>query len=103
MSDRIDAINALIASHPVLPPPPERERLRKAHGLTQDQVAEALGVRRATLVNWEAGKTDPRPPQRDAYAHLLSELAKCYPAPGTAPHAAPPPAPAAHPVAPPAA
>ncbi|MDK1475851.1 helix-turn-helix transcriptional regulator [Streptomyces sp. 549] len=79
MSERIEAINALIASRPVLPPPAERERLRRAHGLTQDQVAEALGVRRATLVNWEAGRTDPRPPQRDAYAHLLTELAKRYP------------------------
>ncbi|MFF3767465.1 telomere-associated protein Tap [Streptomyces sp. NPDC001922] len=104
MSDRLAAINALIASQPVLPPPAERERLRKAHGLTQDQVADALGVRRATLVNWENGRTDPRPPQRDDYAHLLRELAKLYPPDGTvappapAPSAPVPPAPV--PVAP---
>ncbi|MFC5720632.1 telomere-associated protein Tap [Streptomyces gamaensis] len=82
MSELFDAVEALIAGQPVLPPPPERERLRKAHGLSQDQIAKALKVRRATVVNWENGKTDPRPPQREAYAHLLAELAKLYPAEG---------------------
>ncbi|MFI9045940.1 telomere-associated protein Tap [Streptomyces sp. NPDC053427] len=100
MSDRIDAINALIASQSVLPPPGERERLRKAHGLTLEQTAEAVGIRKATLVSWEKGRTEPRPPQRDAYAHLLAELAKFYPPDGT-PAAAPDPVvPAPAPAAP---
>ncbi|MFB7274641.1 telomere-associated protein Tap [Streptomyces sp. NPDC056244] len=81
MSDLFDAVDALIAGQSPLPPPAERERLRKAHGLSQDQVATALKVRRATLANWENGKTDPRPPQREAYAHFLAALAELYPAP----------------------
>jgi len=107
MSELFDAIDALIAGQSPLPPPAERERLRTAHGLSHEQVAKALKVRRATVVNWENGKTDPRPPQREAYAHFLSELAKLYPAPAPAPapvSEAPPPAPAAvpAPVSPPA-
>lgn len=80
MSDLFDAVDALIASASPLPPPAERERLRKAHGLTQEQVANALKVRRATVVSWESGKTEPRPPQREAYARLLAQLAELYPA-----------------------
>ncbi|MFI8003584.1 telomere-associated protein Tap [Streptomyces sp. NPDC086010] len=80
MSELFDAIDALIAGQPSLPPPGERERLRKAHGLTQEQVAIALEVRRATVVSWESGKTEPRPPQREAYARLLNKLAELYPA-----------------------
>src|SRR5690606_40043364 len=64
-----------------LPPPDERRRLRKAHGLTVEEVATALKVRRATVSGWEAGKTEPRPPERDAYARLLQQLAELYPPP----------------------
>ncbi|MFI1868674.1 telomere-associated protein Tap [Streptomyces jumonjinensis] len=79
MSELFDAIDALIAGQSPLPPPAERERLRKAHGLTQEQVAKALKVRRPTVVSWESGKTEPRPPQREAYARLLEKLAALYP------------------------
>ncbi|MFE7618160.1 telomere-associated protein Tap [Streptomyces sp. NPDC057496] len=80
MSELFDAVDALLASRAVLPPPTERKRLRAAHGLTIDEVATALKVRRATVSGWEAGKTEPRPPERDAYARLLDGLAKLYPA-----------------------
>ncbi|MET7714831.1 helix-turn-helix transcriptional regulator [Streptomyces sp. NPDC005407] len=80
MSELFDAVDALIAGQQLLPPPAERERLRKAHGLTQEQVAKALDVRRPTVVSWENGKTEPRSPQREAYARLLDKLAELYPA-----------------------
>ncbi|MFD5161618.1 telomere-associated protein Tap [Streptomyces hawaiiensis] len=80
MSELFDAVDALIASRSPLPPPAERKRLRQAHGLTLDEVAAALRVRRATVSGWEAGKTEPRPPERDAYARLLKQLAQLYPA-----------------------
>ncbi|MGK5632881.1 helix-turn-helix transcriptional regulator, partial [Streptomyces sp. URMC 123] len=102
MSELFDAVDALIAAQSPLPPPAERERLRKAHGLSQEQVAQALKVRRTTVMSWENGKTEPRPPQREAYARLLGKLAELYPrdpsaaAQHTAPRpAAQPPAPAA--------
>ncbi|MEV0226751.1 helix-turn-helix domain-containing protein [Streptomyces sp. NPDC050704] len=81
MSELFDAVDALVASRATLPPPAERKRLRAAHGLTIDEVATALKVRRATVSGWESGKTEPRPPERDAYARLLDQLAELYPAP----------------------
>ncbi|CAL9675189.1 hypothetical protein SUDANB178_07692 (plasmid) [Streptomyces sp. enrichment culture] len=80
MSELFDAVDALVASRAKLPPPAERKRLRAAHGLTIEEVAAALKVRRATVSGWEAGKTEPRPPERDAYARLLDKLAELYPA-----------------------
>jgi DNA-binding XRE family transcriptional regulator len=99
VSDYFDAIDALIATSKPLPPPAERERLRKAHGLTQEQVGTALDVRRATVANWESGETEPRPPKREAYARLLDQLAELYPLPAT-PAAPAPPAAVAQPSAP---
>uniref|UniRef100_UPI002FDBAA41 helix-turn-helix transcriptional regulator n=1 Tax=Streptomyces sp. IBSBF 3136 TaxID=2903524 RepID=UPI002FDBAA41 len=83
MSELFDAVDALVASRSPLPPPAERRRLRQAHALTLDEVATALGVRRATIGDWETGKTEPRPPQRDAYARLLKQLTQLYPAEST--------------------
>jgi transcriptional regulator with XRE-family HTH domain len=85
MSELFDAVDALVAGQSQLPPPEERTRLRKAHGLSQEQVAAALKVRRPTVVSWENGKTEPRPPQREAYARLLEKLAELYPANTTVP------------------
>jgi DNA-binding XRE family transcriptional regulator len=92
MSELFEAVDALIAGHAPLPAPAERERLRRAAGLSQQQVAGALEVRRATVVSWESGKTEPRPPQREAYARLLSKLAALYPAAQVAPPGPPVPA-----------
>ncbi|MGJ7417009.1 helix-turn-helix domain-containing protein [Streptomyces cinereoruber] len=85
MSELFDAVDALLASRAVLPPPEERKRLRQAHALTVDEVASALKVRRATVTSWESGRTEPRPPERDAYARLLDGLAQLYPAPADKP------------------
>ncbi|KAF2775310.1 helix-turn-helix transcriptional regulator [Streptomyces sp. OM5714] len=95
MSELFDRIDALVASRSPLPPPAERRRLRQAHGLTLDEVAAALQVRRATVSGWEAGKTEPRPPERDAYARMLKHLAQLYPV-----TAQEPPEPAAAPAVP---
>ena len=80
MSELFDAVDALVASRSPLPPPAERKRLRQAHALTLDEVAAALDVRRATVSGWESGKAEPRPPEREAYARLLKQLAQLYPA-----------------------
>ncbi|GGT64460.1 telomere-associated protein Tap [Streptomyces purpureus] len=87
MSELFDAVDALVASRAPLPPPAERKRLRQAHGLTLEEVAAALQVRRATVSGWESSRTrtEPRGPEREAYARLLDQLAELYPAADTAP------------------
>ena len=64
-----------------LPSLPERERLRRAQGLTQAQVAEVLGVNRVTVAKWEAGRCEPRGEVREQYAELLRLIAERHPAP----------------------
>ncbi|MFH8476586.1 telomere-associated protein Tap [Streptomyces sp. NPDC018000] len=83
MSEMFNAVDALVASRSPLPTAEERKRLRTAHGLTLDEVAGALKVRRATVSAWESTKkpTEPRGPEREAYARLLKQLAELYPAP----------------------
>jgi DNA-binding transcriptional regulator YiaG len=76
----VDALLEQVAQDD-LPPPAERRRLREAAGLSQAQVAKALDTRREAVGNWEAGRTEPRPPQRAAYARLLEKLAERFPAP----------------------
>ncbi|WP_399420144.1 helix-turn-helix transcriptional regulator [Streptomyces sp. WAC05292] len=77
----VDALLEQVAQDP-LPHPAERRRLREAAGLSQDQIAAALKTRRETVSGWEAGRTDPRPPKRAAYARLLEGLAERFPPPG---------------------
>ncbi|MFJ1601498.1 telomere-associated protein Tap [Streptomyces sp. NPDC088261] len=77
------AVDALLGqvAHEDLPAPAERKRLREASGLSQAQIAAALGARREAVGSWEAGRTEPRPPKRAAYARLLEGLAARFPAP----------------------
>jgi transcriptional regulator with XRE-family HTH domain len=109
------SVDALLEQGPVLPPPDERKRLRKAAGVLQEDIAAALHVGRETVVGWESGKTMPRPPRLQAYQRLLEGWEARFPAePAPAPAAvpetftAPAPArtvevpPAAAPAAPPA-
>ncbi|MFB6437709.1 helix-turn-helix domain-containing protein [Streptomyces sp. NPDC056411] len=77
----VDALLDQVAQDP-LPAPAERKRLREAAGLSQEQVAKALQARREAVGNWEAGRTEPRPPKRAAYARLLEGLAARFSAPG---------------------
>ncbi|AKL70870.1 MULTISPECIES: telomere-associated protein Tap [Streptomyces] len=75
----VDALLEEAAAQDPLPHPDERKRLREAAGLSQDQIAKALSVRRETVTSWETGRTAPRPPKRAAYARLLEGLATLRP------------------------
>ena len=81
MSELFDAVDALVASRSPLPSAAERKRLRAAHGLTLDEVAGALQVRRATVSGWESTKkpTEPRGPEREAYARAAQAARELYP------------------------
>lgn len=74
----MDAIEALL-SRPKLPSPESRAALRQAEGLTQAEVAEAMGVSRVAFQRWETGQAEPRARSRAAYLQLLQGLAKKHP------------------------
>ncbi|MBH0245852.1 helix-turn-helix domain-containing protein [Streptomyces cavourensis] len=69
------------AAAPPLPSPKERRRLREAKSLSEEQVAEAVGVTRATVRSWETGRTSPRGRKRALYAKLLAPAPAPTPAP----------------------
>ncbi|MFE2554381.1 helix-turn-helix transcriptional regulator [Streptomyces sp. NPDC059355] len=76
-ADPLHRVNALLDD--VLPPPHVRQQLRLAAGLTQLEVAEAVGVQRLAIARWEQGQVQPRRPHRAAYIHLLKKLAERFP------------------------
>ncbi|MER7192553.1 helix-turn-helix domain-containing protein [Streptomyces flaveolus] len=83
---------------PPLPPPEVRRRVRETAALTQDQLAERVGVTRETVAAWESGREAPRGRKRDAYAKLLGTLADASPARQPRPDPVPEPAPKSVPV-----
>ncbi|MFI8917156.1 telomere-associated protein Tap [Streptomyces sp. NPDC053513] len=94
-NELFSAVDALLeqVAQDDLPAPAERKRLREAAGLSQAQIAKALDARREAVGNWEAGRTEPRPPKRAAYARLLEGLAARFPAPAADEPLAPAPTP----------
>ncbi|MGW7594223.1 helix-turn-helix domain-containing protein [Streptomyces rubiginosohelvolus] len=85
------------AAVPPLPSPKERRRLREAKSLSEEEVAAAVGVTRATVRSWETGRTNPRGRKRALYAKLIA------PEPAVKPPAVKPPAVKPSAVKPPAA
>ncbi|MFC9431905.1 helix-turn-helix transcriptional regulator [Streptomyces sp. NPDC056987] len=78
--DRLKQVDSLLDGlDDVLPPPRVRAQLRLAAGLTQKDVADAVGVKRVAVARWELGQSHPRRPHRDAYMHLLQRLAERFP------------------------
>ncbi|MFF7780415.1 helix-turn-helix transcriptional regulator [Streptomyces tanashiensis] len=74
-----DPVAALLRTPTRLPTPALRASLRLAHNLTQQDVADALGVHRVQVNRWEMGKSEPRNPHRRDYIRLLEELAELHP------------------------
>ncbi|MFI8515306.1 telomere-associated protein Tap [Streptomyces sp. NPDC085460] len=87
------AVEELLAGGPQFPEPAERARLREAAGVTQTALARALETSTQTVKNWEAGRSEPRPPRRGPYLALLEGWARKYPAPREEQPAAENPAP----------
>ncbi|MDX3596205.1 helix-turn-helix domain-containing protein [Streptomyces sp. ID03-2B] len=82
------------AAAPSLPSPKERRRLREAKSLSEDQVAAAVGVTRATVRSWETGRTSPRGRKRALYAKLIAPEPEAPPVPLAPPAPTTAPAPA---------
>ncbi|WP_425824654.1 helix-turn-helix domain-containing protein [Streptomyces fractus] len=79
MSDLLSAVDALLARPDDLATPEVRASLRKAAGLTQEEVAHVFGVSRVSFNRWELGEATPRRARREAYARLLGGWARKHP------------------------
>lgn len=60
--------------------PEQITAFRKAHSLTQEALATALGTSRRTVQDWEAGTNRSPPMLRLAFAAIVAEL-EPWPAP----------------------
>ncbi|MFF8288262.1 sigma factor-like helix-turn-helix DNA-binding protein [Streptomyces sp. NPDC016309] len=82
---------AATRSSTALPSPKERRRLREALSMTEEQLAQLIGVTRATVRSWETGRTTPRGRKREVYARLLATAREDGPRdPQASPEAQPP-------------
>ncbi|MEU9641519.1 helix-turn-helix transcriptional regulator [Streptomyces sp. NPDC048188] len=57
-----------------LPTPDERRRLREEAGLSQQDIADAVGSTRAAVGHWETGFRSPRGRLLTAYVDVLRVL-----------------------------
>ena len=57
-----------------LPPPAEREALRKAAGLSLRDLGEAMGVAATTVHFWETGQRNPNSLHLDRYLSALQAM-----------------------------
>ncbi|MBT2391635.1 helix-turn-helix transcriptional regulator [Streptomyces sp. ISL-1] len=74
MTATADYIRSRLGVRLELPQPDERRALREAAGLTQQEVADAIGVTRAAISQWEAGTRTPRGALLDRYVDAIRAL-----------------------------
>lgn len=67
-------LEARVAGILQLPPPAVCRLLREAAGLTQDDIAIAVGVNRETVARWELGTRAPEELNRKNYREVLDFL-----------------------------
>ncbi|MFE0916049.1 MULTISPECIES: helix-turn-helix domain-containing protein [unclassified Streptomyces] len=77
--DPLNAVDVLLSQATWLPTTGARGQLRRAAGLTQAQVAHAIGVGRVQVARWETGFAEPRGVRRAAYSRFLRGLAQQHP------------------------
>lgn len=70
----LEALRAKVAARKGLPPPSLRRAIRENAGVSQQDVADALGCHRETVSRWETGERSPTGDLLAAYVALLGEL-----------------------------
>jgi DNA-binding transcriptional regulator YiaG len=72
--DVTEQVKARIRVHRALPEPAQRLVLRKRAGLTQQELADIIGVTRVAICHWEKGRRVPDGKRLDAYIEALDAL-----------------------------
>lgn len=67
-------INSRMRLRNDLPEPEQRRSIREAAGLTQQDIADVVGVSRQAITAWEAGDRYPRKAQLARYVEALTAL-----------------------------
>ena len=71
---QIGVFERLVAARRVLPTPTERRRIRETAGVSLSDVAQPLGVSKATVHAWELGRTRPSREHVEGYLRILSVM-----------------------------
>lgn len=72
---RLDDALDLARARRRLPSPEARRLLRERSGLSQGDIARAVGVTRTAISLWESGAREPRAVNLHRYVQLLNGLA----------------------------
>lgn len=75
METTADRLRASIRVHQALPAPELRAELRKQIGLSQRELASAIGVSEAAVGHWERGIRHPRGELLRRYVEALDVMA----------------------------
>ena len=70
----LDELENRVKDRRALPSPEMRRAIRKAAGLTHEDLAGPLQVSRQAVAHWEAGTRRPRPRHLAGYVDLLRRL-----------------------------
>lgn len=70
----IERLEAQVRARRTLPSPASRRALREAAGVSLGDVAQACGVTKQAVRQWESGICDPRGANLIAYAEVLRVL-----------------------------
>lgn len=67
-------VRARLRLHQDLPTPEERRAIREAAGLSQGELAEAIGTTRQAISNYETGARTPRGARLERYVTAIRTL-----------------------------
>ena len=71
---RLQELARRVRARQGLPSPDARRALRRAAGISLDDIAAVVGVTRQAVGLWEAGARTPQGPNLDSYAAVLETL-----------------------------
>jgi HTH-type transcriptional regulator/antitoxin MqsA len=74
--DNIEALMARSKRRRSLPEPSIRRLLRTRAALSQQEIADLLGVTRPAVTRWELGERTPRGDLAERYSDVLDRLAR---------------------------
>lgn len=69
-----EQVTALVWKRNSLPEPSRRRALRRISGLTQQELADAIGVDRTAVAHWENGRRSPNGKHLALYLEALGAL-----------------------------